>query len=255
MAIPQRSRKLEGKVALITGGNSGIGLATAKLFRDEGATVVVTASSSETLEQAKADHSELFDIIQCDVSKVSEVDALLQEVGRRHGHLDVVFANAAVVEFRSTTLSDEAFFDWQFNTNVKGLYFTVQKSLPLLQSGASIILNASAVLHKGFKGLSVHSGTKGAVRSFARVWANEFAPRGIRVNVLSPGPTDTPIQSKLGLLPEQLEQYQTTLPSLVPLGRIARPEEIATVALFLASDDSSFMTGAEIAVDGGVAQI
>ncbi len=248
-------KKLEGKIAVITGGNSGIGLATAQLFKTEGATVVVTARAKETFDKAKNELGEKFDIIQTDVARLSDIENLYKHIKTKYGKIDILFANAGIAHFLPTEQVDETFFDSQFDTNVKGLYFTVSKALPLLSQGAKIVLNSSTLSSKGLVGGSVYSGTKAAVRSFARAWAAELAPRQIRVNVVSPGPVDTPIYGKMKMSEEQMKSFATTVLNTTPLHRFASAEELARTVLFLASDDSSFMTGAELVADGGFGQV
>ena len=247
--------KLKGKVAVITGGNSGIGLATAKLFKEHGATVIVTARSEETFKKAKEELGSVFDVVKADISKVSEIDALYQHVKAKHGGIDILFANAGIAQFRPTSESDESFFDSQFNTNVKGLYFSVSKALPILRQGSSVILNASVVSTKGIAGASVYSATKAAVRSFARSWTAEIPVSEIRFNVLSPGPIETPIYSKMGMPEEQLNGFSEGMKAMVPAKRFGTADEMAKVALFLASADSSYIAGADIVADGGFGQV
>ena len=248
-------KKLEGKVALITGGNSGIGLATAKRFQAEGAKVIITARSAETFAKAQAEYGTVFDVIQTDVSSVDSLDRLYATVKAKHGGLDILFANAGIAFFRPSTESDPEFFDNQFNTNVRGLYFTVTKALPLLNVGASVILNASAVGQKGIPGASVYSATKAAVRSFARTWTSEIPVAQVRFNVLSPGATSTPIFSKTGMSKEEVAGFEQGMTASIPAKRFGTPDEMASVALFLASSESSFVCGAEITADGGYAQV
>lgn len=243
--------KLSNKVALITGGNSGIGLATAKLYKEEGAQVIITARSSETFAQAKQEYGNSFDVVQADVSKVEDLDKLYQHIKDKYGKLDVLFANAGVAQFSPTTETTPEFFDNQFNTNVRGLYFTVAKALPILSKGSTVVLTASVVGIKGFPGASVYSATKAAVRSFARTWTAEIPVDQVRFNVLSPGPIETPIFDKMGMA----QEHKVGMISGVPIKRFGRPEEMANVALFLASSDSSFIAGAEIFADGGFGQI
>lgn len=249
------SKKIEGKVALITGGNSGIGLATARLFKENGAKVIITARSSESYQVAKKEFGDLFDVVQTDVSKPAELDRLYKHVQSNYGGIDILFANAGVALFKPTTEVDEAFFDNQFNTNVRGLYFTVAKALPVLNKGSSVILNASVVANKGMPGASVYSATKAAVRNFARTWTAEIPAANARFNVLSPGPIQTPIFSRSGMSAQEISGFEEGIKSTVPAGRLGKPEEIASVALFLASSDSSFIHGAEITADGGLGQI
>jgi NAD(P)-dependent dehydrogenase (short-subunit alcohol dehydrogenase family) len=249
------SGKLEGKVAVITGGNSGMGLATAKLFAREGAKVVITGRRQAELDAAVKEIGPTAIGVQGDVAKLADLDRLYQVVKEKHGKADVVFANAGVGEFAPIGHVTEVHFDKQFDVNVKGLLFTVQKALPLMPDGGSVILNGSIAGYTGSPAFGVYSATKAAVRSFARSWTNDLKDRKIRVNTLSPGPIDTPIFDTVAPTKEQVEQLKTGFASQVPLGRMGRPEEIATVALFLASDDSSFVTGIDLTVDGGMAQV
>lgn len=243
--------KLTNKVALITGGNSGIGLATAKLFKDQGATVIITARSAETYEKAKLEYGTLFDVVQADVSKLSDIDRLYDHVKAKYGKFDILFANAGVAGFSPTLEVTPEYFDNQFNTNVKGLYFTVAKAIPLLNKGSAVVLTASVVASKGFVGSSVYSATKAAVRNFARSWTAEFPVADIRFNVLSPGPIATPIFDKMGLPAADASHIGES----TPIKRLGLPEEMAKAALFLASDDSSYVVGAELMADGGFGQI
>ena len=242
--------KLEGKVAVITGGDSGIGFATARRFAAEGAYVYITGRRQKELDTAVSELGKQAAGIQGDVSHLADLDRLYAQVRQRHNHIDVLFANAGVAEHAALGEITEAQFDNMFNVNVKGMLFTVQKALPLLPDGASIILNASIVASKGMQALSVYSATKAAVRSFARTWTVDLKPRKIRVNAISPGPIDTP-----GIRGLEDEQGQARLVAAVPLGRLGTPDEIAKAVVFLASDDSSYITGSELFVDGGIAQI
>ncbi len=245
------SQRLANKVALVTGGSTGIGLATAKLFAAEGAHVYITGRRKPELDAAV----KTVTAVQGDVSNLNDLDKLYAQIKREKGKLDVVFANAGGGEFARLGEITEAHFDKTFNINVKGLVFTVQKALPLLPDGASIILNASIVSIKGMENFSVYSATKAAVRSFARSWTVDLKARKIRVNALSPGPIDTPAISGLAGDAETEKQFKAGMAAQVPLGRIGHPDEIAKPALFLASDDSSYVTGIELFVDGGMAQI
>lgn len=246
--------KLDGKVALITGGTTGIGLGTAKLFQDEGAQVIITGRSGGTLDEARHQLKPGAAVIQSDTSKLADIDRLIEEVRRRFSRIDVLFANAGVAKFTPIEEVSEAMFDEQFNINVKGLYFTIQRALPLIPDGGSILLNASVAGHKGFPGTSVYSATKSAVRSFGRTLAAELAPRRIRVNTISPGPVETPIIGK-GVSPEHADQFKHEMAQSVALKRLGQPDEIARAALFLATDESSFVVGAELFVDGGLAEL
>ena len=247
--------KLAGKVALVTGGNSGMGLVTAKLFAAEGAKVVITGRRRKDLDDAAKSIGPSALAVQGDVSNLADLDRLYAVIREKFGRLDVLFANAGIGELAPFGEVSEDQFDRQFDINVRGLFFTVQKALPLLSDGASIVLNSSIAGYTGMEGLSVYSATKAAVRSFARTWTNDLKARKIRVNSLSPGPIETPIFGKMGLSPEQAAGFKQTLPTMVPLGRIGSSEEIATTALFLASSDSSFITGIDLTVDGGMAQV
>jgi NAD(P)-dependent dehydrogenase (short-subunit alcohol dehydrogenase family) len=247
--------KLDGKVAVVTGANSGIGLATAKEFVAEGAYVFGTGRRQAELDAAAKEIGKNFTGVQGDVSNIADLDRLYATVKEKKGHLDIVFANAGVAEFAPLGQITEAHFDKTFNINVKGLLFTVQKSLPLLRDGSSIILNASIVASKGMAALSVYSATKAAVRSFARTWTSDLKDRKIRVNVISPGPIETPGVDSLVKTEAERKELVRGLISGVPLGRVGRPDEIAKAAVFLASGDSSFVTGIELFVDGGMAQV
>ncbi len=248
--------KLNNQVAVITGGSTGIGLATAKTFLAEGAKVVITGRNQETLDAAVAEvNNSNLTAIQSDTSILADIDALAAQVKEKFGKIDVLFANAGIAWFAPIDQSDESFFDAHFNTNVKGLFFTIQKFLPITNDGAKIVLNASAVIHKGFENSSVYSATKGAVRSFARTLSAELAPRNIRVNAVSPGPIETPIYGKMVMTEEQLQGMAESFAAMVPLKRFGTSEEVAKTALLLASDDSSFVAGEEILVDGGIATI
>lgn len=247
--------RLEGKVAIITGGNSGIGLATAKLYAQEGAKVVITGRNQDALDSAVSEIGESAYAIKGDVSKLSDLDSLYKEVAERYGKIDILFANAGIAQMAPFNQVTEDFYDNHFDINVKGLFFTVQKALPIMNDGGSIILNASVVSTKGFGNFSVYSATKAAVRSFARCWATDLAEQQIRVNAISPGPIETPIYGKLGLPEEQVQELGAAFALQVPLKRFGQASEIASTALFLASDDSSYVNGIELPVDGGLAQI
>jgi NAD(P)-dependent dehydrogenase (short-subunit alcohol dehydrogenase family) len=247
--------KLEGKVALITGGNSGIGLATAKQFVNEGAYVFITGRREAELAAAKKRIRKNVTAIQGDVSNLHDLDRLFAQIRKEKGNIDIVFANAGVARYVPLGAITEDFFDSIFDINVKGVLFTVQKSLPLLRDGGSIILNASIVATKGLSSNSVYSATKAAVRSFARTWTTDLKDRRIRVNAISPGPIDTPGLSELLASSETGEQRKKMISTTVPLGRFGRPGEIAKAVVFLASDDASYITGIELFVDGGFAQV
>jgi NAD(P)-dependent dehydrogenase (short-subunit alcohol dehydrogenase family) len=249
-------KKLEGKIAVITGGNSGIGLATAQRFVSEGAYVFITGRRQSELDEAVKQIGTNVSGIQGDVSNLADLDRLYAAVKKQKGHIDILFANAGVGELAPLGAITEAHFDKMFGINVKGLLFTVQKALPLFQDGGSIILNASIAASKGFEGLSIYSATKAAVRSFARSWTVELKNHKIRVNAISPGPIDTPgIRTGLIQNEEQIKQFIASQVATIPLGRMGDPDDVANVVSFLASDESSFITGIELFVDGGAAQI
>ncbi len=247
--------KLDGKSALITGGNSGIGLATAKQFVNEGAYTFITGRRDSELAAAVKEIGSNVRGIQGDVSNLGDLDRLFAQIKRERGKLDIVFANAGVARYASFGKITEEFYDSIFDVNVKGLLFTVQKALPLLPDGASIILNASIVGSKGLSSNSVYSATKAAVRSFARTWTTNLKDRRIRVNAVSPGSIETPGLNNLLASGETGKERLKMLFSSVPLGRLGTPNEVAKAVVFLASDDSSYITGAELFVDGGFAQV
>ena len=247
--------KLEGKIALITGGNSGIGLATAKQFVNEGAHVFITGRRDPELAVAVKEIGRNVTGVQGDVSNLGDLDRLFAQIKQEKGRLDIVFANAGMAKYAALGKITEELYDLTFDINVKGLLFTVQKALPLLPDGASIILNASIVASKGLSSNSVYSATKAAVRSFARTWTTDLKARRIRVNVVSPGSTDTPGLNDLLASEEAGQERLKMISNTVPLGRLGRPDEIAKAVVFLASDDSSYITGTELFVDGGFAQV
>jgi NAD(P)-dependent dehydrogenase (short-subunit alcohol dehydrogenase family) len=248
-------KRLEGKVAVVTGGNSGIGLASAKRLHEEGARVVITGRDAKTLDAAVSAIGAGTLAVQGDVSKPEDIERLYSVVAAKLGRIDVLFANAGVAKFAPYTASPESLFDDLFATNVKGVYLTLQKAIPHLSRGASVILNTSVVSSKGTENASVYAATKAAVRSFARTAATELVPQGIRVNAVAPGPIETPIFGRTGLTQEQIEGFKAGIGARVPLGRIGRPEEIAGAVAFLASDDASYITGIELNVDGGMANL
>jgi NAD(P)-dependent dehydrogenase (short-subunit alcohol dehydrogenase family) len=247
--------KLDGKIALVTGGNSGIGLATAKRFVAEGAYVFITGRRDSELSAAVKDIGKNVTGVQGDVSTLADLDRLFVQIKQEKGRLDVLFANAGIAKYAPIGEITEQIYDSIFDVNVKGVLFTVQKALPLLTDGASIILNASIVASKGFSANSVYAATKAAVRSFARTWTTDLKNRRIRVNAISPGSTETPGFNELVGSSETGQQRLKMLPAIVPMGRLGKPDEIAKAVLFLASDDSSYVTGVELFVDGGMAQV
>lgn len=257
---PATSRRLAGKVALITGGNSGIGLATAEEFLRAGAQVAITGRDVSTLQSATAQLGELaapkhLIAVRADVTVGKDLDHVMSEVRRTFGRLDVLFVNAGIAEFLPLAEATEEHFDRIFDTNVKGAYFTVQKALPLLSRGASIILTSSISGMIGMPASSVYAASKAALRSFARTLSADLVDRGIRVNVISPGPVTTPIFGRLGLAPEALDGLAANIQQQVPLKRFGDPHEIAHAAVFLASDESTFFVGAELVADGGLSQL
>lgn len=247
--------KLEAKIALVTGGNSGIGLATAKQFVSEGAHVFITGRRAAELDAAATEIGSNLTAVQGDASNLDDLDRLFAQIKREKGKLDIVFANAGAAKYAPLGSITEELYDSIFNINVKGLLFTVQKALPLMSDGGAIVLNASIVASKGFAANSVYSATKAAVRSFARTWTTDLKDRRIRVNAVSPGTIDTPGLRDLLASSAVGEERKKIISTAVPVGRFGRPEEIAKAVVFLASDDASYITGAELFVDGGLAQV
>jgi NAD(P)-dependent dehydrogenase (short-subunit alcohol dehydrogenase family) len=247
--------RLEGKVAVVTGGNSGIGLATAKRFQEEGAKVAISGRSRKTLDEAVRAIGNGVLAVQADVAKFADIDKLYAEVSQKLGKIDVLFVNAGVAKFAPLAETSESTYDENFDINIKGAYFTIQKALPLLNDGASIILNTSVADSTGTALASAYSATKAALRSLARTAAAELAGRGIRVNTVAPGPIVTPLFGRTGLPKEALDEFAKEMVANVPLKRFGQPEEVAGAVVFLASQDSSYITGVEINVDGGLGQI
>ncbi|MEM7029568.1 MAG: glucose 1-dehydrogenase [Chloroflexota bacterium] len=247
--------KLAGKTAVITGGNSGIGLATAQSFKNEGANVVIFGRNQETLDEAVAQLGGDVLAVQGDVSALDDLDRLYSAVQAKFGGIDVLFVNAGVAFFAPIEASDEAFFDNLMNVNVKGAYFTVQKALPYLHDNGSIILTTSVANQIGMANASVYAATKAAVRSFARTMAAELSDRNIRVNAISPGPIETPLFNRMGLTPEQIQEFAAGVLGQVPLNRFGQSEEIAQAVTFLATSDASFVQGTELVADGGMSQL
>lgn len=246
--------KLEGKVAVVTGGTTGIGLATAKRLADDGAFVFITGRRQSTLDAAVAEIGENAFGVQGDVSKLEDLDRLYETIKEKKGTIDILFANAGGGEFAKLGDISEKHFDTIFGNNVKGLLFSVQKALPLISEGGSIILNASTAASSGMESFSVYSASKAAVRSFARSWMMDLKDRKIRVNAVSPGPIQTPAIDGLAETEEQAKQFKDQIVSLIPLGRIGQPAEVASAVSFLASEDSSFVNGSELFTDGGMRQ-
>jgi NAD(P)-dependent dehydrogenase (short-subunit alcohol dehydrogenase family) len=248
-------RKLDGKTAIVTGGSSGIGLATARELIVEGARVIITGRRRSAIDAALEVLGENSVGVQGDLGDLADIDRLVTEAKRTFGTIDILFANAGVNEPGPFETITEASFDRVFETNVKGVFFSVQKLLPILNDGATIILTGSIASQHASDGYAVYAGTKAAIRAFARNWALELKNRSIRVNVLSPGPTRTPMVDGLGLNPQQRVELDDAIAGMIPLGRWGEPEDVAKAALFLASQDSGFITGTELCVDGGLGQI
>src|SRR5262245_49546645 len=255
-AMPATKQALKDKVAVITGGSTGIGLATARRFLEEGARVVLTGRTNATLDAAVAEldaHDRVL-AVRGDVANLDDLDRLYGAVKQRLGRIDTLFANAGVARFAPMDAVDEALFDLHFGVNVKGLYFSVQKALPLMSRGGTIVLNSSIANASGMANTSVYAATKAAVRSLARTLSSELGPRGIRVNAVSPGPIRTPIFDKLGLAKEAMGAFEERIATRTSLARMGKSEEIAKAVLFLSSDESSYVVGADFVVDGGYQQ-
>ena len=248
----QTNDQLQGKVAVITGGNSGIGLATAKELRARGASVVIFGRDEAALAQAKGDIGGDTLVVQGDVTQVADLERLFSHVGETLGRVDILFVNAGRTTLSSLEKVSEEVYDAEMNVNLKGAFFTVQKALPLLGEGSSVIFNSSCMADMAMAGSSVYTASKAAVNSLVKVLSAELASRGIRVNAVSPGPVSTPIYSKMGMAPEQLEAFAGQVQGQVPVGRFGDAGEIAKTVAFLASSDASFVVGANLTADGGM---
>ena len=246
------TKRLSNKVAVITGGTSGIGLSTAKRFVDEGATVIVTGTNPESLEVARKELGESAQVIASDAANSEDVQALFEQVAKEHGKIDVLYLNAGIARFSPWEHHSVDDFDKQFAINVKGPWLAIKFGIPVLNDGASVIVTTSAVNQMAVPNASAYAATKAALRQLVRTAAAELSPRGIRVNAVSPGPIETPIFGKLGIPQENLDELTTQFTSQVPLGRIGQADEVANVALFLASDEASYVQGQEFGVDGGI---
>ena len=249
------AKRFEGKTVAITGGNSGIGLATAKLFREEGAKVAISGRDQKTLDEAVKTIGGDTLAVKADVSKLGDIDKFFTQVAAKFGKIDALFANAGIAKFAPVGDSSEQLFDETFDINVKGLYFTVQKALSHLNDNAGIVLNSSVVNSKGSATTSVYAATKAAVRSLARTFASELVERGIRVNVVSPGPISTPIFGRTGLPQAAVDEFVSHVKTSVPMKRFGTPEEVGHAVLFLASPEASYITGVDLNVDGGMGQV
>ena len=247
--------KLSNKIVLVTGGTSGIGLEAAKWFREEGATVIIVGQNPDRLQSLAGQLGDSVTVLRGDVSEPAAVESIIKQIGEKFGRIDVLFANAGMGLASPLEAVTEDQIDRQFDVNFKGVFFAIQKAAPLLAKGGSIIVTTSFLDEVGVPGLSILSATKAAVRSLVRSLGAEFAPRGIRVNAVSPGPISTPFHGKLGLSEKQLNEAASAIEDQVPLHRFGEAREIAKAALFLASDESSFMTGSELVVGGGISQI
>jgi NAD(P)-dependent dehydrogenase (short-subunit alcohol dehydrogenase family) len=247
--------KLSNKVVLITGGTTGIGLATAKLFAAEGARVTVTGTNPKSLEAARVELSGVAEVVASDAGSSADIKALAERFAAAGSGVDVLFINAGGAKFGAITQLDEAAFDDSFRINVRGPWLTLKHFAPLLRRGGSVVFNSSVNNQLGMPGSSVYAATKAALRSLVRVAASEFAEAGVRVNAVSPGPIETPLYGKLGMPAEVVQGFASSLVAKIPLKRFGTSEEVAKAALFLASDDSSFMTGEEIVLDGGMTRV
>jgi NAD(P)-dependent dehydrogenase (short-subunit alcohol dehydrogenase family) len=249
------AKRFAGKTVVVTGGNSGIGLATAILFQKEGAKIAISGRDQKTLDEAvKAIGTDTL-AVKADVSNLADIDKLFAQVTGKFGKIDALFANAGIAKFSPAADSSEKLFDELFGINVKGLYFTLQKALPYLNDNAGIVLNSSVVGTKGYPGMSIYSATKAAVRSLARTFAGELVDRGIRVNVVSPGPIETPILGRAGMPQAAQDEFAAGVKARVPMKRFGTPDEVAYAVLFLASDEASYITGVDLNVDGGTGQL
>ena len=247
---------LSNKIAIVTGGSGGIGLAAARELKAAGATVVTNGRHAARAEEIRTAYGDVYDkVYEADFSKVAEINAFIKQVGKDYGKIDIIFANAGFGAPAPLGHITEESFDQQFGVNVKGVIFTVQAALPYLQEGGSIILNSSVANQLGFAGFSVYAATKGAVRTLGKIFAAELVSKGVRVNTVSPGPIETPFFSKTGMTDEQIQEAGTQIQSQVPMGRFGKAEEVGKYVAFLASDGSTFMTGTEVEVDGGMATL
>ena len=246
------SERFKGKVAVVTGGNSGIGLATAKAYVREGAKVAITGRSDATLKSAQKELGPDALVIKADMSKIVEIASAMEQVKQKFGRIDALFVNAGIGKFVPFEEVTEEFFDWTMETNLKGAFFTVQKAVPLFSKGAAVVLNASVNAHLGLPASSVYGASKAAVVNLAKTLSADLLPRGVRVNVVSPGPIATPIFDRMGLPESDARQLKEQITDKVPLKRFGHPEEIASAVLYLTSTESAFVVGTELVVDGGI---
>lgn len=249
------SQRFANKIALVTGGNSGIGRETALRFAREGAQVIITGRDPVSLAAVQAELGEGHLPVQADTSKLADIDALIERVRQHAGRIDTLFVNAGIAKFAPFAELSESLFDETFLINVKGAFFTIQKALPLLSDGATIVLTSSVAVYKGFPGTSAYAASKAALASFAKTLSTELLPRGIRVNVVYPGPIATPIYGRLGMPQHNADEMAKNMASLVPLGRFGESREVADAVLFLASAESSYIVGSGINVDGGMSEL
>lgn len=247
--------KLNGKIAVVTGGSAGMGFAAAKLFVEEGATVIITGRDQAALDTAVRTIGRNIEAFRSDISKVSDIEALSERIEEQYGRIDIVFANAGTGRPRLFEQVSEEDFDFGVDTNLKGTFFTVQKLVPLMTAGGSVVLNSSIQSSKGFPGFTIYAATKAAIRSLARTLAAELSAKGIRVNAVSPGLIDTDLIRKIGLSDEAIEQFNKQAHAQIPLARSGSADEVANTVLFLASDDAAYVSGIELTVDGGWTQI
>jgi NAD(P)-dependent dehydrogenase (short-subunit alcohol dehydrogenase family) len=253
--VKAMSERFKGKVAVVTGGNSGIGLAAAKAFVKEGAQVAIIGRSDDTLKSAQKELGPETLVIKADLSRVPEIESAMARIKSKFGRIDALFVNAGIGKFIPFEEVTEQFFDETMATNLKGLFFTVQKAAPLLSRGAAVVLNASNSAHKGMPGSSVYAASKAAVLNLAKTLSTDLLPRGVRVNVVSPGPITTPILDRMGLPEKETRELKEHIAGMVPLKRFGHPDEVASAVLYLSSPESAYVVGTELVVDGGMTRL